>query len=246
MGIKPTKVILLSLGLTVGLAATSACVPSKIQKEIESTEKKNEEIKEERKYDNVEEIPPEEIELSPEQQEVLDELTEITPQEALNHNILEERTESEGKAPRKKDIYTNETEFSQYISFYFYQFHSNKIDADEFYDAVSPYFHNDFIDKLPVDEDARRRTFEILQEQFQIHLPSVIESYWITNVDLDPRSKEGTFYRVYELKNKQLVHYVTYIRPSAEGGWLITDDRPGPPYKIKEAIENKVETEEEE
>jgi hypothetical protein len=246
MGINATKTFLLSVSLIGVLITTTACLPSKVQKEIENTEKKNESLKKEQVHEDMEEVAPEDVELSENQQEILIELNKVSPEDALKENILEERVELEKNVPNKQEKFNNETKFSQYVSNYFYQFHSKKINADMFFDALSPYFHESFKEMLPPDEAHQRRTFEVLQEQFQIHLPSPIQDYWITNVKLDPRSKEGTFYRVYELRNKQLVHYLTYIRPDEEGYWFITDDRPAPPYTINEALEQKAVKEEEE
>ncbi|MEK5071655.1 hypothetical protein [Sporosarcina sp. FSL K6-1508] len=238
MAINQKKKALLLFGLTAAMVTTSACMPSKIQEKIEETEKINVITKEESSELILpENTVPEDIKISEEEKEVLDKLEKITPEKALAENNLEIRSELNIQLPKKRSIYKDENEFSQFISNLFFKYHTKQIVAADFYKEISPHFDEKFKSLLPESEKEQLRTFEILQEQFLIHLPSPIINYKITNIEIDARTKEGTFYRVYELQNKTKIYYMTFVKPSAEGQWLLLDDKPAPPYKIQDAQE---------
>lgn len=211
---------------------------SKVQDRIEETEKANQENDEIKKED-ISEIPPDEVELSKEQLEIIDNLETKDAEEAIEHNELEERTEEKKTMPADKAEFTDEKEFSQYVSRLFYLFMIEEIDGDTFYDKLSPHFHEDFKELLPDSEENQRQTFKTFQTEFTSQISRPIKDYKVTNVESDPRTRESTFYRVYILENGERLYYMTYMKPTEEGRWLLTNDKIAPPYTLPAEIKKE-------
>jgi len=210
-------------------------MPSKVQEKIEENEEINKVIQEEFEKDiDIEDMEPSDVELSDEQKEALKGLKDNTATDALSHNELEVRTEQKVEPPIERTVYKDANELSSYISYLFYEYHTNQLKPEEFYKKLMPHVHEDFKELLPIEKEEQIITFEVLQEQFLVNLPSPIVDYKVTNVAIDKRYKEATFYRMYEMKNQVNIYYMTYIKQTEDGQWLMTDDRPAPPYKVEE------------
>lgn len=232
MGIYKKKNGLVILGLTACTLMATGCTPSAIQKQVDETEEYNRKIETERPAIITEDTPPEEVELTSEQLDVLEEQTNVSTEEAIATNVLDKRENVEIIVPADKTVFKDENEFSQYVSAQFYLFHSNQISAEDFYKKMVIHFHDDFKALLPLTEEHQIRTFEVLQKQFSINLPSPIADYELTKIKINKRYMEGVFYRVYELENKQKVYYETYIQQNEKGQWLLMDDRTAAPYEV--------------
>ncbi len=223
------------------------CMPNKFEQRIEETKKESIELAEKNEIENGKEItedtPASEVELSDKQKEVLEKSPKISPEQAVQNNELDQKTEVLTKVPPAKDAYYTAEEASQYFSYLFYQFHTNQIKAEDFFDLLSPHLDPSFIDILPENRDYHIRTFEVLQEEFLKQLSSPIVSYKVTDIDTYERTQESTFYRMYEMKNKMKLFYMMVIKPNKEGQWLLMDDRPAPPYETHKANEKLIEEE---
>lgn len=228
-------------GVIVATVLLGGCMPSKIQERIDEAETIKEVEKENHVFEDMTEVPPEDIEISKEQKEIIDNLETKDVHEAIENNKKEERIELPKKQPTARDAYKDENEFSQFISSLFYEYMTKKIKSDEFYDKISPHFHEDFIALLPDTEEYQRQTFKILQDELNKALTQPIVDYKVTNVDIDPRTKEATFYRVYILKNGEQLYYMTYIKPGKDGQWLLANDKLAPPYEESKAKEKMKE-----
>jgi len=244
MDTNPRKNIVVVVGLVLVIIFTSGCLPSKFEKEIEKTEKENEKTKQETPMLDQEDAAPEDVKLSPEQIKNLEGVKETTPEEAILENNLENRMEVKIKVPVERSSYTDVNEFSHFVSHLFYMYHTKQVKPDIFHKKLSPHFHESFKELLPDSATDQIRTFEVLQEQFLIRLPSPINNYKITNIETNPRTSESNFYRMYELENKEKVFYMTVIKKSKDGQWLLVDDKPAPPYEIQKAQEKFINTEE--
>lgn len=232
MEIYKKKNSLVAFGLAASILMATGCTPSAIQKQVDDTEEYNRKIETERPAVITEDTPPEEVELTSEQLDVLEEQTNVSIEEAIETNVLDKRENVEIIVPEDKTVFENENEFSQYVSAQFYLFHSQKISAEDFYEKMAIHFHEDFKALLPSTEAHQIRTFEVLQKQFTINLPSPIKGYELTEIKINKRYMEGIFYRVYELENKQKVYYETYIKQNEKGQWLLMDDRTAAPYEV--------------
>lgn len=221
-------------GVVVATVLLSGCMSSKIQERVDEAEKTTEE-KDNPVIEDMTDVPPEEIELSDEQKEIIENMETEDVYEAIENNKMEERTELPKFQPPVRDAYKDEKEFSQFVSALFYEYMTKKIESDVFYDKISPHFHADFKALLPESENYQRQTFKILQDELNKALTQPIVDYKITNVDIDPRTKEATFYRVYILKNGEQLYYMTYMKPDESGRWLLTNDKLAPPYEEAKA-----------
>lgn len=235
-----SKRIVLSGILILTPSLMAGCLPSKFEEKVEEAEQdkiQKQEMKKETPPDikEIEEMEPSEVELSEEQLKTLEEGPQISPEEAVKNNQLEQQVEIEPSVPKEKESYTTAEEASQYISYLFYQYHTKQIDGKTFYSKLKPHMDQQFLSLLPEKEEYRVRTFEVLQEEFSKQLPSPIMSYKTTMVNTDERTKETTFYRMYEMKNKVRLYFITVMNPTDKGQWLITDDRPAPPYVVQDA-----------
>lgn len=219
-----------NLSVAIGafiLLTNTGCTPLKIQERIEETDKLNQSIEKDIK---IEDIKPEDVEVSDEQKKVLEEMSGSV-ESALEENKLEEREEVEIDIPKQKTNYDNPEELSQYVSDLFFLYHTMKIDGFQFYKKIEPVFHDKFRELLPASEVDQIETFELLQHKFNENITSPIESYNITNTKIEIRGEEASVYRVYELKNKERLYFTTLMEKVGDY-WYMTEDSPSPSYHI--------------
>lgn len=217
----------------------AGCLPDKIEEEIEQVEtenQKNQKVEEQ----NEENLAPENVELSEEQKEALEETEEITSEEAVNE-LVDQQESIDVKMPAAKDAFATEQEFSQYVANLFFLYHTEDLKADAFYERIRPHLHDNFLGMLPAEESARLEAFEMLQHTFNQYLSSPIESYELTETVLLERLDEATFYRKYLTEDKEPIYYQTVIR-KVNDQWLLFDDSPSPPYEIDPSITNSFKT----
>jgi Na+-transporting methylmalonyl-CoA/oxaloacetate decarboxylase gamma subunit len=229
---KINRIMILLFVITLFL---SACMPSKFQEEIEETEKKNSEVKKEKEK---EEVTPENVELSKEQKEALDELEDKSNEEALFENDLDIRKELNIQVPEKRSSYENPEELSQYISYLFFAYHKGEMKPETFVDELLPHAHEEFLKLLPTNQKNQIETFTVLQETNLKALPSPIASYVITDIQYQERAGEAMFYRKYVLQNIEEIYYITTIKKE-DNVWKLFDDSPAPPYEVAPIMNNQ-------
>ncbi len=224
--------------LTASIALAACNDKSVIEKRIEVTEKQNKEISD-KQEEKVEETPPQDIKISDGQEDALKEMeNKDSAEEALSKNELDKRIEMDKDIPTDKEKYTDLNEFGQYISYWFYQYHSKKIDGKTFYEKVSPHFSENFNGLLPSTPEEKIQTFEILQDLFSKQIKAPLNDYAITDVELRIRVNEAGMYRKYILTNQETIYYYSVFVKEGDR-WLLFDDGPSPPYVIDPTIESK-------
>lgn len=218
---------------TCTLFIVAACTPSKIQDEIDKTEKINEENKEPIvEFNN-------ENELSEEQMEILDDLKD-EPGDIADVKDFDKRVELEVEVPVDRKKYKDPDELAQQINYLFYQFHTNEISGKNFYKKISPYFHETFDEMLPSTEADKIETFTVLQKKFIEGIASPIINNQITNTEVSRLKTEISFYRKYELENGDELYFITILKKEGDY-WYFADDSPTPPYDILPGKLNELE-----
>lgn len=235
------KYKLVAIMLT-GCFSLAACDDkSIIEKRIEETEEQNKKIVDKQEV-NTEDTKPEDITLSDAQLQTLEEMEHKDSAEvALSKNELDQRNEVNKNVPSEKDKFTDFNEFGQFVSYWFFQYHSKAIDGKTFYDKVSPHFSEDFNNLLPSSTEEKIEAFEILQDLFDKQIKSPLQDYAITEVELKTRVDEAGMYRKYTLKNQETIYYYSVFTKEGDR-WLLFDDSPSPPYVIDPVIESKFKT----
>lgn len=232
---KKRKKILLISSIAIALLINSACASTKVQEKIDEREKEKEKV--EKVAEEMKDVPPDKVKLTKEQMEILKKMETKDVYEAISDNELEKRKEVKINVPTERKVFTDPSEFSQYIAFLFYKYNTKQMESDDFYEKISPHFDEDFEQLLPSNEEYQKEAFKLLQDEFIAQLPAEIVGYKITELNIDERTKESTFYRLYELKNGQRIYYMTVIRPTTDGQWLLVNDKLAPPYETSKAKE---------
>lgn len=214
------KIVIIS-GVTLLLMG---CMPNKIKETIEKTEIQNQELAK-NEGENEDEVVTET------QKQLLNELEEVTPEEANDQSVKDKRQERSIKKPLIKEKYADVDEFAEYISYQFYLYHTKSINGSDFYKAISPHFHNDFKTNLPDSPESQKETFEILQDKIVTQFKSEIEYVTTSDIEINPRSKEANFYRTYKFKNGEQIHYMTIVKEE-NNQWYLVDDSPAPSYTV--------------
>lgn len=231
------RIKIISLLIIAGTLLLSACLPSKIQEKIEETEEENTKVDKKDKHQD-EEITIDNVKLSDEQLKIL-ENQKNDPKEAVFENDLDLRKELAIKIPNKQKSFDNPEEFSQYISYLFFAYHSGKMKPEEFTQEILPYAHKSFLDMLPESKENQIETFKQIQKLYLGQLRSPIESYIITDIEHQERVGEAVFYRKYTQKNGEVLYSITVIKKE-DNSWKLIDDSPAPPYTV-EPFMNKEE-----
>lgn len=222
---------------TVALLALSACsMNDKIEAKIEEN-KINKEGNTESKKSSEETfdkdvISDEEFQLSKEQKKIIDESKTQSGEDALKNNELDTRKEISTNVPNAKEYYASPNEFSQYIGNIIYKYHSNQFNGSEYYTHLKNYISTSFNNQLPKRDSERIQMFEQLQSLFQEQIQSEIVSYQVTELVVNQRAKEASFYRKYTLKNGEMIYYETTIIKLCNK-WLLLDDRPSAGYLVE-------------
>ncbi|GEL05541.1 hypothetical protein [Rummeliibacillus stabekisii] len=177
------------------------------------------------------EVNEKDITLSQSQKNRLKGAESQTPEEAISKS--KKKAKEVGiNLPQNKEEFTDVNEFSQYISHLLFLYHSGEIKGDQFYTVGKKYMSESFLAQLPDTDAERKNTFIELVKLFKEQLRSDIKSYQLTDVELDERAKEASFYRKYTLKNGERVYYQTVMKKENEK-WLLLDDSPSESYKAE-------------
>lgn len=224
------------LALSLVPVLLSGCLQDKIDEEIEKSSKESE-VRHEVEGHTDEQHENEEA-ISDEQVEAIEELEGVSPEEAASNIVIDSRSELKTdklvSVKNPKDL----EDVSNYISQQFFLYHSKSIGAEEFLTTMKPYFHEEFLDLLPSEEEMILQTFTTLQDMFIAQLGSPITSYFHTDVQLLRHQTEANFYRKYVLKNGKEIYYQTLMKQDEEGMWKMIDDSPSPAYEILPETEN--------
>ncbi|WP_028393944.1 hypothetical protein [Bacillus cihuensis] len=212
----------------LALILLTGCSSSVFEAKIKETEIKNQKVIEEKSHNQVE-TPSNNESISDKQKEVLEKLDENTKEDALFKNDLDLRRELNIKVPEHKEGYKDPNEFSQYISYLFFAYHSGKMSAEEFTNLIIPQSHENFINMLPREKGNQIESFSVLQAQFKKVIAAPIKNYSLTELEKQDRFQEASFYRKYELENGEFIYYITVIKEK-NGIWKLYDDSPAPPY----------------
>lgn len=210
----------------------SGCLESTINEEKERIQEETAQMEKEK------------TQLSERQKELLKEQEENSPEEAAKH--AEETVggdtavEQEISTPVVKKSYSDLTEFSQYISYQFYTFHTGKITAVEFYENISPHYTEYYQSIVPEKKVHQIEMYETLQELFQSQLEYAIIDYFVTEPKVE-KDNEAYFYRRYELANGQSIYYLTMAQKVGDI-WKLYDDSPTPSYEISEEVKSESES----
>lgn len=170
--------------------------------------------------------------LTEEQQDLLAEAESQNANESLKANELESREEVTAQEPVDKEKYIDVNEFAQFISYYFYQYHTGEIKAEIFFDKLHPHFDKNLQNMLPDSVEDQKQTFDILQDKFLEQLPSPIVEYNLTNVVNQSRAEEASMFRRYKMENGEYIYYQS-IFVFMDDQWLLYDDGPAPPYEVE-------------
>lgn len=228
-----SKIFTAYIGISIIL---TGCLPSKIENEINETQKTNAQSAPLTGKKTSNDLNTENIKLSEEQQNALNKLEEKEPKEALFENDLEIRKELDLHVPGKKASFQDPIEFSQYISYLFFAYYAGQIKPKDFNAEISSYAHEEFLNLLPKKEEAKIETFKQLQKMYIGQLRSPIKSYVITEPEYQERAGEAVFYRKFILKNGEEIYSVTVIKKEGDK-WTLLDDSPSPPYEVQQPFE---------
>lgn len=237
---KKKRIVNLGIGTLVSLCLCGcSTIDNTINKQIEKNKAQTEskdaqanKVKTEESKNNSNVVNDEEFKMSDSQKKRLSEAESQTAEEALENSEKTKKSELALNVPQEKAQFTDVNEFSQYISYLLYQYHSGDIPGKEFYSKGKKYMSELFFDQLPKSDSERQRTFVELQKMFKEQLGSDIDSYKITTVEVDERAKEANFYRKYTLKNGERVYYQTTMKQE-DGKWLLLDDSPSESYVVE-------------
>ncbi|RKJ73747.1 hypothetical protein D7X33_20225 [Butyricicoccus sp. 1XD8-22] len=228
--------LICSLLLTIPMLTACMEVPKEALEEAETENKENHTATESGNESDSDtsiapsnDSEPEEL-FTEQQQELIDGMEEVTPEDAVKNSIGKSEVEHEvlestHQELTKIDKFTDLDEFSTYMGELFFQYHSGTILGEEFLDFAEPHMDETFIEQLPTDREARIAMFDTLQALFNEGLKSDIASYVVTKSDRAPIFDEVIFYREYTLNDGSTMYYQTTAKKVDEH-WMLVDDVP--------------------
>ncbi|MFD5853586.1 hypothetical protein ACFWGC_25980 [Cytobacillus pseudoceanisediminis] len=199
---------------------------SKIEEEVAKTGQKNLPIA----TDNTEEVTVENVEISKEQKDILENMDKTT-EEAVLENELNSKKEIPIIVPKNKSEFKDPDEFSQYISSIFFSFYKGDLSPEDLLDHLIRNGHPDYLAQLPKERKNQIATLEFLQQKYTEQLKSPIVSYAITDLQYQQRAGEAVFYRKYILENQKEIYSISILKKKGDT-WLLFDDGPSAPYVI--------------
>lgn len=173
-------------------------------------------------------VPKDDL-ISEEQKVLIENMEEITPEEALKNIKTNEKEvtilDGQNGSLSSKDKFTDLEDFSRYIAELFFQYHAGKISGGEFLKFAEPHLSDSFIEQLPKERAARIDMFDTLQLLFKDALSSPMKDYIVTSANELQTNNTVHFYRKYTLENGTSINYET-IAQQVKGQWVLVDDVP--------------------
>lgn len=157
--------------------------------------------------------------------------------EVVKDNELDKREEQVLEAIPMKDSYIDPNELALRIGKELFEFNSGISDADQYYEFLSKHASTTFKQKWIPNEKEGKLFLHNIQEVLKKQKTHAVK-YLVTQVELNPASDEGNFYRKETLNTEEEIYYITTI-VKEKGSWKLQDDSPSPPYEEIGGTENE-------
>lgn len=159
----------------------------------------------------------------------------ITKEDAakmLQQQDMESAKELDLNVPENKEYFDNAEELAQYISYMFFSFYHNDIDAATYLSTLYQHAHSDYLSYFSKD---KKNAIEYLQDTKKKYLKSLsspLKSYVITELQYENNKTIATFYYKTILKDDSEIYTLTTLKKE-KGKWKLYDNRPSTPYSVE-------------